>query len=163
VDASAPYVDASAPYVDASAPVSQLTPQQKHEQLLNQVLESTSKILAILMPIAEKYAKRRSEDSGPRGFGNMTRRRNGMSKKRNVKPLPAAKPLPVVSDDAVVANTPTDETPVDETPTNVTPTDETPTDETPVDDTPVNNSSQEGGSRKKNKKSKGKKSRRSRR
>ena len=144
-----------------------MSPQEKNEYLLNKVLESTSKILTVLGPMAEKFARRRNGDSGPRGFRNMSRKKNGMGLglRRPMKPI--VKPV-VSNNDAVVANTSTDETPtnvtsVDETATNVTPTDETPTDETPVDETPVNNSSQEGGSRKKNKKSKGKKSRRARR
>ena len=134
--------------------LSLMSPQDKHEYLLNQVLESTSKILTVLTPIAEKYVRMHSRDweSGPRrrnnGFGNMSR------KKRLGLP---AKPKPVV-ETPVVDNT--DET-MDETPVNAT-MDETPVDEN-IDETPVNNNSQDGGSRKNNKKSKGKKSRRSRR
>ena len=58
-----------------------MTSQEKHEYLLNQVLESTSKILKILTPVAAKFIERytRTRDaSGPyegkHRRGNMTPR-----------------------------------------------------------------------------------------
>jgi hypothetical protein len=54
-----------------------MTPQEKQEYMLNQVIDSTSKILALLSPMAERFMKRRDWDSsGPdsdRPVGNMTR------------------------------------------------------------------------------------------
>jgi hypothetical protein len=61
--------------------LSLMTSQEKHEYLLNQVLESTSKILKILTPVAAKFIERytRTRDaSGPyegkHRRGNMTPR-----------------------------------------------------------------------------------------
>ena len=158
MSASAPLSVATGP---AAVNLSKFTPQEKHEYLLNQLLESTSKILNVLMPIAEKYAKRQAREynsSGPRnrGFGNMSRKRNAFGS-RSMKPMakPVAAPQPVanVSDDTAVANTPV----VDDADAVAA---------EPVADDSANvstNNSQEGGSRKKNRKSKGKKSRRARR
>jgi hypothetical protein len=92
----------------------------KSQDVLNQLLDSTSKILAILTPMAEKFAKRESREfdpSGPRRrdfdlggppgrrFGNMSRKRNGLGMRRGMKPG-APPPAALVTPQASVAPEP---------------------------------------------------------